>query len=186
MTWVVLCLLESADRDGWGSLERMQRAAQLVARAREIAPDWWEVLGATFQWLRAMGRCQEAIPVAEKLIESFPNYALGYAYLGSCKLLTGHAEEDLPLEEKAIQLNPRDPNMFLRYWRMGTASVLLGRDRDAIRFLEHSIALEGDYGGSKAVIRRALAVAYARTGRMEEAKLSLAESNRAWPYDTVR
>lgn len=186
LSWVVLCLLESADRAGWGNLEEIQRVEQLVAKASEIAPDNGEELGATFQWLRAMGRCREAIPVAEKLIQLFPNYALGYAYLGSCKILTGHADEDPPLEMKAIELNPRDPNMFLRYWRMGTAAVLLGRDEDAIPLLERAIALEGDYGGNKAAIHRQLAAALAMTGKMDEAKRSLAEADRTWPYDTVR
>jgi TolB-like protein/DNA-binding winged helix-turn-helix (wHTH) protein len=186
ITWVVLCLIESADREGWRNLEEMQRVERLVARASEIAPDTRETLGATFQWLRATGRCSEAIPVAAKLVQLFPNYALGYAYLGSCKLVTGRAEEDLALEETAIRLNPRDPNMFLRYWRMGTAAVLLGRDQEAVPFLEQAIVLEGDYGGSKAAIHRVLSVALARSGRTDDAKRSLAEANRLWPYDTVR
>jgi hypothetical protein len=186
ITWVVLCLLESADRDGWAGIEAMQRVERLVAQANAIAPESRPTLGATFQWLRALGRCGEAIPVAESLTERFPNYALSYAYLGSCKILTGHADEDLPLERKALQLNPRDPNMFLRYWRMGTASLLLGKDQEAITFLEQAIVLEGDYGGSKTTIRRQLAVAYARTGRIEEARHALTEADRQWPYDTVR
>jgi adenylate cyclase len=186
LTWVILCLIESADRDGWANLEAMQRTEQLVARANGIDPESRLTLGATFQWLRALGRCQEAIPVAEQLIQRFPNHALGYAYLGSCKLLTGHADEDLPLEDRAMRINPRDPNMFLRYWRKGVASLLLGRDADAITFLEQSIALQGDYGGSKGFIHRALAAAYARAGLMEQAKHSLAEADRSWPYDTIR
>jgi TolB-like protein/DNA-binding winged helix-turn-helix (wHTH) protein len=144
LSWVVLCLIERADtRDGWRYLENMQRAERLAAQARAIAPGARETLGATFQWLRSIDRCQEAIPVAEQIIQRFPNYALGYAYLGSCKLITGHAEEDLPLEAKAMQINPRDPNLFLRYRRLGFASLLLGRDKDAITFLKQSLAIQG-------------------------------------------
>ncbi len=187
LSWVVLCLIERADTgDGWGNLETMQRAERLVAQALAIAPEARETLGAAFQWLRTLGRCEEAIPVAQQLIQRFPNYALGYAYLGSCEILTGHAEEDLPLEQKAIQLNPRDPNLFLRYRRMGLASLLLGQDQNAITFLEHSLAVQGDYVGTKHWVYRQLAAAYAGTGRLEEARHYLSEADQLWPFDTVR
>jgi len=185
ITWVVLCLIERADTEGWGSLENMQRAERLVTQANAIAPESRATLGATFQWLRALDRCREAIPFAERHIAHFPNHPLGYAYLGSCKILTGHAEEDLPLERKAMQLNPRDPNLATRYRRLGVASLLLGRDDDAIRFFDRSLPLS-DYAGAKSTVYRGLAVAYARTGRIDESKHALAEAQRAWPYDTVR
>jgi TolB-like protein/class 3 adenylate cyclase/rhodanese-related sulfurtransferase len=191
ITWVVLCLIGQADSSGgWDAsrdnLDAKQRTERLVAQANAIAPESRLTLGATFQWLRSQGRCREAIPVADKLVERFPNFALGYAYLGSCKLLTGNADEDISLEKKAIRLNPRDPNMFLRYWRLGTASLRLNKDQDAIEYLSKALALEGNFGGSKAAIHRDLAVAYARSGRMEQAKHALAEADRLFRYDTVR
>ncbi len=187
LSWVVLCLIERSETsDRWKSLETAERIERLMAQARALAPESGEVLGATFQWLRMQGRCREAIPVAEQLIQRLPNYALGYAYLGSCKILVGSAEEDLPLEEKAMQLNPRDPNLFLRYRRMGFASLLLGRDQAAITFLRQSLAIQGDYENTKHSVVRQLAAAYARAGQMEEAKRSLAEADRLWPYITVR
>jgi TolB-like protein/DNA-binding winged helix-turn-helix (wHTH) protein/rhodanese-related sulfurtransferase len=191
ITWVVLCLLEQADNNGgwgagWDNLEARQRTERLVTQANAIAPESRLTLGATFQWLRSQGRCDEAMPVAEKMIERFPNHALAYAYLGSCKLVTGHADEDIVLEKRAIRLNPRDPNIFLRYARLGIASLLLGKEQDAIEYLGKALALEGEFGGSKAYIHRGLAAAYARGGKMEQAKHALADADRLFAYDTVR
>jgi adenylate cyclase len=106
-----------------------------------------------------------------------------YNELGRCKTTTGHAEEEIALQEKAKQLNPHSPYMFLRYARMGVASLMLGRDQDAITFLQRSIALNPS---PSTFNYRYLAAAYARTGQMVEARQSLSNADRAWPYDTVR
>ena len=116
----------------------------------------------------------------------YPNHAMGYAYLGSCKLFTGNAEQDLVMERRAMELNPRDPNLFLRYRRLGLASLLLGRDQEAIAFLEHSLVVQGDYEGTRQTVYRQLAAAYALVGRSDDAKRALAEADRLWPFDTVR
>jgi len=58
----------------------------------------------------------------------------------------------------------------------------LGKDQDAITFLERAVAMNpNDRWGY-----RWLAAAYALSGRKDEAKRCLAEANRFWPYDTVR
>ena len=69
---------------------------------------------------------------------------------------------------------------------MGFASLMLGRDQDAITYLQRSLALNPDNDSTQGWTDRLLAAAYARTGQMEEAKRSLAEADRLWPYDTVR
>jgi adenylate cyclase len=64
--------------------------------------------------------------------------------------------------------------------------LLLGRDRDAITFLERSLALNPDNARFRTVTFRRLAAAYARIGQMSAAKQALVEADRLWPYDTVR
>lgn len=61
---------------------------------------------------------------------------------------------------------------------------MLGRDQDAITFLQRSLALNPN--GNRQWTCRILAAAYARTGQMEEARHFLSEADRLWPYDTVR
>ncbi len=95
----------------------------------------------------------------------------------------GHADEGLILQEKADQLNPRSPWKFTRYAQMGWAALLLGRDQDAVTYLERSVAMNPAGYGPR---YRWLAAAYALTGRMEQARHYLSEADRISPYDTIR
>ena len=65
--------------------------------------------------------------VAEELIQRLPNNERGYFDLAQSKIIAGHAEEAIPLSEKAIRLNPRSAWLFNRYRDMGFASLMLGR-----------------------------------------------------------
>jgi TolB-like protein len=188
LTGIAYFLIDGRPTGVWGSFENMERAEQLLAQARAIAPDSPEVLNITLYWLRTLGRCPEVIEAAERGIRLDPNrmrMQTGvYNELAVCKTWAGHAEEDITLQEQANQLNPRSPWAFSRYRHMGFASLMLGRDQDAITFLQRSLALNPE--GSDQWAYRLLAAAYARLGKFEEARRSLAEADRRWPYDTVR
>ena len=110
------------------------------------------VLNITVYWLRSVGRCAEVIEAAEHAIRIDPNrmrtYTGVYNELAVCKTWTGHAEEELALQAKADQLNPRSPWKFNRYRHMGFASLMLGRDQDAITFLQRSLAINPEDDGS--------------------------------------
>jgi rhodanese-related sulfurtransferase len=69
---------------------------------------------------------------------------------------------------------------------MGTFSLWLGRDQDAIMYLERSLAMNPEPDRNTHWQYRKLAAAYARTGHMEEARQDLSKAERLWPYDTVR
>src|SRR5690242_12774585 len=185
---VAYYLIEANPPGGWSSYENMQRAERLLAQARAIAPESAEVLNTTVYWLRSVGRCPEVIEAAERAIRIDPKrmrmWTGVYNELAVCKTWTGHAEEELALQEKIDRLNPRSPHRFSRYRHMGFASLMLGRDQDAITFLRQSLAMNPD--AEDQWLNRILAAAYARSGQMAEAKQSLAQADRLWPYDTVR
>jgi adenylate cyclase len=190
MTYIAYHLsIVAGHGDGWENFENMQRAERLLAQARAIAPDSSIVLNTTLLWLRTVGRCSEVIEAAQRAIQR-PNRIRGlkgiYHELGRCKTLTGHAEEGISLEEEANQLNPRSPWRYLRYRFIGWYSLLLGRDSDAIKYLERSLAINPDDDGTLHFQYRILAAAYARIGHMEEARQYLVRADRLWPYDTVR
>ena len=140
---IVGLLLETKGwRGTWATFDERRRAETLLVRLRAIAPASEEYLTANAFWLRTEdASCQQAIVAARQLIEKYPNRALGYALLGWCRTATGHAEDEIPLNETLIRLNPRDPYLYARYRRMGYAAMLLGRDRDAIRWLELALAM---------------------------------------------
>jgi adenylate cyclase len=187
MTNIAYFLSTGALDRGWGSFENMQRAAHLLAEARAKAPDSEVVLNTYVLWLRTVGRCPEVIEAAQRAIQTDPNrmrvWTGIYNELAFCKVSTGHADEGLALQEEADRLNPRSPWKFTRYAHMGWAALLLGRDQDAITYLERSLAMNP---ANSALRYRRLAAAYARSGRMDDAKHALAEADRLWPYDTVR
>ncbi len=68
---------------------------------------------------------------------------------------------------------------------MGFAALMLGRDQDAIAFLRRSLAIHPE-SRAHSWTYRMLAVAYARTGQIDEAKRWLSAADRLWPYGTVR
>jgi TolB-like protein/DNA-binding winged helix-turn-helix (wHTH) protein len=174
---------------GWSSFANVQRAGRLLEQARALEPRSAQVLNSAVYWLRSVGRCVEAIEAAEHAIRLDPNrlrmYTGVYNELAVCKTRAGHAEEELALQALADQLNPRSPFKSNRYRRMGFAALMLGRDQDAIAFFRRSLALNPEMPVHQFTYRM-LAAAYARTGQMDEAKRSLSEGDRLWPYFTIR
>jgi TolB-like protein/DNA-binding winged helix-turn-helix (wHTH) protein/rhodanese-related sulfurtransferase/cytochrome c-type biogenesis protein CcmH/NrfG len=178
-------LMEKNGYPGWNRSDAMRRAERLLNDARSIAPGSELVMNYTVQWLRRMDRFQEAMAVAEELVRRYPNNPAGYFDLAQSRTAAGQAEDALPLSEKAILLDPRSPWLFNRYRDMGRASTLLGRDTDAVTFLERSLSINPGFYEHQWTYRF-LAASYARSGRMPEARKALSEADRLFPYDTVR
>ena len=178
---------DHADGGHWDTYEKMEHARTLLAQAKAIAPGSEEFLLTNTYWLRIQTGCQETMLSAQQNIEMFPNRGAGYNHLAWCKTATGHAEEEIPLQEKHIRLNPRTPYMFNIYRRMGYASLMLGRDQEAITFLEWSLALNPE---ARAVVRHwtlwNLAAAHTHTGDRTKASRAVAEAARLFPFGTVR
>jgi hypothetical protein len=175
--------------DGWSSFESLQRAGRLLEQARALEPRSAPVLNSAVYWLRSVGRCAEAIEAAEHAIRIDPNrmrtHTGVYNELAVCKTIVGHAEEELSLQALTDRLNPRSSFKFSRYRHMGFAALMLGRDQEAIAFFQRSLALNPQNWANRWT-HRMLAAAYARTGQMDEAKRSLSEGDRLWPYYTIR
>jgi tetratricopeptide (TPR) repeat protein len=175
------------DQGYWISWDRKERAEKLTERALEIAPMAEDTLRAKAYLLRAQGRWRDAIAAARRMIEMFPNVQTGYVVLGLCETYTGNAAAEIALNETLLRISPRSPHLFNFHRRIGFASLMLGRDEDAIAFLERSLALHPD--ASVNVRQRTIrqtAVAHARLGHDGQARRALAEANGLWPFDTVR
>ena len=189
MTGVAYLLIDGRPASGWGSFENMERAGQLLAQARTLEPRSLWVLETALYWLRTVGRCAEVIETAEHALRIDPNRTRGltglYNELAVCKTRKGHAEEELSLQAQADELNPRSPFKFSRYRHMGFAALMLGRDQDAIGYLERSLAINPQ-ASALAWTYCMLAATHARLGHVDEAKRWLAQSVRLWPYITVR
>jgi TolB-like protein/DNA-binding winged helix-turn-helix (wHTH) protein/tetratricopeptide (TPR) repeat protein len=181
-------LMDRAAPLGLGlSGDTLDRAQRLVAEAAALQPESNQVLWMRAYLLRIHQRWPEAIEGFQRLVEAYPNDSGGTFMLGLCMALSGHAEEAIPVIERSIRLNPRFPNIWTRYGMLGYALVMLGRDEESIEWTRRALAADSE---NTPLVRhyqyRRLAVAYARTGRIEEARAALADANRLWPYGTLR
>ena len=124
--------------------------------------------------LRAQHRYAEAIPEYETAIALNRNSVSAIFALGLCKLYTGSLDETIPLEEKAIRLSPRDPQVGLWYQQIGRVHLLESRPDEAIPWFEKGRRAHPELP----FIRAELASAYGLKGDTERAAAELAEARR--------
>ena len=164
---VITSMTDSAAAD-------LARAEGLINQALAVSPrsSYAHYVKATV--LRAQNRCEEALPEFETSLTLRRNSVGALQGLGWCKLFTGSIEEVIPLEERAIRLSPRDPNIGYRYLLIGTVHLLQSRTDEAIVWFEKG------RGGMPAlsVLHSRLAAAYALKGESERAAAELAEARR--------
>jgi adenylate cyclase len=150
------------------------RAEALVGQALAAEPRSALVHGAKGEVLRAQRRWEEAIPEYETVLAFDRNSAFALHALGQCRLSTGSIEEVIPLEEQAIRLSPRDPQIALRYARIGLVHLLQSRTDEAVVWLEKARSANPEHWFAHA----ALASAYGLKGETERAAAELAEARR--------
>jgi adenylate cyclase len=155
----------------WSDLKRADMLASQALEASPRSPLAHFVKG---QLLRVEGRCDEAIPEFEIVIASNRNSSGALFALGECKLLTGSIDEVIPLEERAVRLDPRDPSVSSRYLVIGKVHLLQSRIEEAIVWLER--ARIGNPGSPWPYTW--LAAAYALNGETNRAGAKLAEARR--------
>jgi adenylate cyclase len=124
--------------------------------------------------LRAQMRCEEAVPQFETALSLNPNLAWALPALTECKLFAGSIEEVIPLEEQAIRLSPRDPQIASRYFRIGLVHLLQSRTDEAILWLERARSANPELPH----VHASLASAYGLKGETDRAAAELAEARR--------
>jgi adenylate cyclase len=171
----------------WISGTELDRAASLIAAARALVPNSEGVMVSEARLLEAKERWPELMPVAQRLVEAFPNRVDGYDLLATAYRFMGLQDDALPLYRKAMRLDPRDPNVFDRYGHYGFSLLASGRYGDAIAAFERSIPANPEAPkGVLSARHRNLGAAYALNGQLDKARLEISESERLWPFATVR
>jgi tetratricopeptide (TPR) repeat protein len=152
----------------------LARADELVGQALAASPRSAYAHFVKGAVLRAQRRPEEAIPELETALALNRNMVGALNELGWSKLWAGAIEEVIPLQERAIRLNPRDPSIGSRYFLIGTVHLLQSRTDEAIVWLEKARSAMP----AAPLIRSRLASAYALRGETECAAAELAEARR--------
>jgi class 3 adenylate cyclase/TolB-like protein/rhodanese-related sulfurtransferase len=168
--------------------ERLERAAQYLARAQALAPDEATVLSARVLLARPQEQWREWTAAATRLVSLHPNVQLGNEQLSASRMLDGKLDDAVALIKAAMRLNPRDPVIQLRYGRIAYLMALAARGMEALDWAHWSLTgsareLNPEFRAEMHLIE---ASGYARTGDIEAAQRAGAEAHRLWPLDTVR
>jgi TolB-like protein/DNA-binding winged helix-turn-helix (wHTH) protein/Flp pilus assembly protein TadD len=100
----------------------------------------------------------DAIPEYETMLAANPNDVRALANLAWCKFMTGAEEEAIPLLEKVIRLSPREPSLYLQYFRLGIVHFFRGRLDEAILWLEKSRRANPRFAVAHSLLAAALGV----------------------------
>jgi Flp pilus assembly protein TadD len=131
-------------------------------------------LAATYQFTESLVACARAL--------SFNPWNGSALYnLGAAQLRLGRFEDALATFKQADRFDTPEVSRWTWLLGAGWTSLYMGRNEDAVFWLERSIAITPASGRPLML----LAVAYQRLGRPDEAKAALARAMELWPGSTV-
>jgi len=159
LTFVVTWLCE--DRHG-----RLRSAEADLRKALKLRPDSAHahcIMGALRMY---SNRAVEGIAECERALAIDRNFALAHGWIGMGKYFAGRNEETEAHILEAMRISPRDTWTFLWAYAIGTAKLGLGRDEEAVAWLNRSIELFSNWPMPHFL----LAAALGRLGRPEDAR----------------
>jgi len=165
------------DRD-----ERVAAAERLALRALSLAPKDAQghyCLGVIYMLTK---RAERAIEELRAALSLDPNLAFAHAHIGFAKMALGRAEEAEAHIAEAMRLSPRDVGAYVWYAFLGAASLLLGRDEDAVGWLRKSVEANRNYP----VAQFHYAAALALSGDLDEARREASVGLAMTPGFTIR
>jgi TolB-like protein/Tfp pilus assembly protein PilF len=160
--------------DGWSCFRQKDevRAEQLLLEVSETGLNSASAHGAVGMLRRVQDRLCEAKMEFEAAIALDRNDAGAFFQLGVTVMLLGQPKAAIPHIEKAIRLNPHDPNAAARYWALGLCHLLL---RHVDRALELMIKARAE-NARLWYVHLDLAGALGLRGDLEEARTALAKA----------
>ncbi len=147
---------------------QLKEAIVQYQKALEINPNFPEAINNLGYCFLQNGQIDNAIAEFEEVLKLQPDFAPEYANLGDAYRQKGAADEAVANYQKAIELQPQFVSVQRKLaWMLATwpdASIRNGKK--AVDLAEQANQLTG---GQDAEVLRALAAAYAETGRFPEA-----------------
>ncbi|MGE0257787.1 MAG: adenylate/guanylate cyclase domain-containing protein [Alphaproteobacteria bacterium] len=155
----------------------LDRAEQLSNQVLAIDPDY---LGAHFakgDIYRARSQWALAAAEFEWIIARDDNAAAAFHSLAQCRLVTGALDAVISLEQKAILLNPLNPQIAAIYHRIGLVYLLQSKVDEAVSWLEKA----RNTNPSLPFVHSSLAAAYGLEGDRDRAAAELSQARKLWP-----
>ncbi len=155
--------------------QSLELAGEAVGRAVALDdryPYAQFALAMTNLWMR---RHDDAIRAAENSIALDPNFANGHVNLGVILHYAGRSEEALPCFERAMELDPLCPGMWLHFH--GQVYFQMRRYEEAVSVLKRRIFRFPETDISRVL----LAACYGQMGRLDEARVEWREALRVNP-----
>lgn len=90
-------------------MQNLPAALNTIENILKIAPDFVDALILKGQLLGTTGRFQEALAIANQVVQLDPTNALGWSMLAALLANTGQLQEALSAIDRSIALNPNDP-----------------------------------------------------------------------------
>jgi adenylate cyclase len=156
------------------------KGSELVARAALLAPERAQVHWVQGLLLRRPKRYEEAAAAFEKAIALDRNFAPAYGSLGDLETILGRPAETIRLNEQAMRLSPRDPQLGNWQFDIGLAHFYLGDDEKAVSWLLRARASNPQL----AIVPLLLAAIHGIQGRLGPGRAELAKAQQGLPWLT--
>ena len=169
---------------GWGNADTAYEAKVLgqADRATALDPNNVRAYLAKGQYLSLSQRPSEALGAAEAGLAVNPSYVPLLLPRSSAELSLGRFEQAKADAQQAMRLSPRDP--YLGSFQVISADAELSLGHFDIAIDEYRKAIDAGVNAYFAYTN--LSAAYAHIGKIEEAKVALAEARRLNPKLTVK
>jgi len=171
--------------NGWWSPleEALGRLTHYARLAVQADPDNAEALAILARRTPAITRDHaEAIMLATRAVSVNPNSAYAWRNTGHALVTCGVAEEAVTHFERALRLDPRDPNGHDTVHGMALALIQLGRDAEAVTFARRAVQQNPKIAPSW----RTLTAALAMSDKLDEARAALRQMLVLDPACTVQ
>ncbi|MGY3616824.1 winged helix-turn-helix domain-containing protein [Bradyrhizobium sp. USDA 10063] len=158
-----------------------RNAGSLLERARQTTPRYIPVLEAYCRFLTATNQFVESLVACAKALSFDPWNGLVLYHIGLAQLQLGRFEDALATFEQADRFDTPEVSRWTWLLGAGWTTLLMGRNEEAVSWLQRSIAITPASGRPYML----LAVAYQRMGRSDEARTAMAKAMALRPGSTA-
>jgi DNA-binding winged helix-turn-helix (wHTH) protein/tetratricopeptide (TPR) repeat protein len=159
-----------------------ERSAQsMLERALQAKPAYLPVLEGYCRFLTATNHFVESLIACAKTLTFDPWDGLALFNLGMTQIQLGRFEDALATFKQADQFNTPEVSRWTWLLGAGWTTMLMGRDEEALPWLQRSIAITPGTGRTHLL----LAGAYQKLGRPDEAKAAIARAMELRPGSTA-